>query len=68
MVNVTAQIENYKVSCPAYSIDEWRDGQGCTQGSGSSLWASEVNQLARVSQFFKLFRRTDLPRFSACEL
>mgnify|MGYP001617418473 CR=1 FL=1 len=53
VVNVTAQIENYKVSCPAYSIDEWRDGQGCTQGYGSSLWASEVNQLSSgFSSFF----------------
>ena len=53
VVNVTAQIENYKVSCPAYSIDEWRDHQGCTAGTGSSLWASEVNQLSSgLSNYF----------------
>ncbi len=53
VVNVTAQIENYKVSCPAYSIDEWRDHQGCTAGTGASVWASEVNQLSNgFSGFF----------------
>lgn len=53
VVNVTAQIENYKVSCPTYSVDEWREHQGCTAGTGSSLWASEVNQLSSgLSNYF----------------
>ena len=61
MCILTAQIENYKLV-----VRRILDGGVMVRVARRArfkLWASEVNQLSSGFQFFKLFRRTDLPRF-----
>lgn len=46
VINVTATIERPPSSCDARSPGYWKNHEGCVHGSGSSIWASQVNQLS----------------------
>lgn len=46
VINVTAKIEQPPSFCDARSPGYWRNHEGCAQGTGSSIWTSQINALS----------------------
>ena len=46
VVNVTAQIERPPLVCDPRSKGYWANNEGCSQGTGESVWADEVHPVS----------------------
>lgn len=44
VVNVTAQIEDHR--CDPRSLEYWNSNEGCSEGTGSSIWADDISELS----------------------